>query len=82
LDKAVCSAPCKVQARVEVGDNVAGGVCLIWTIDELPAGQDCWAAQQRGRFVNRELRFTEEGIYQVWVASDKILSNAMTVEVK
>ena len=84
LNLAVCSTPCNIHARVEVGDNVSGGVCLIWNSDDegTSIGQDCWSAEQRGRFVNRSLRLNHPGTYQVWVASEKILSNSVTVEVR
>src|SRR4051812_35075047 len=77
LNQRVCSSPCRLSSRIEVGDNIRGGVCLVWdSPDEgTSAGQDCWSAEQRGRFVNREMTLRAPGTYQVWVAAEKVLSN-------
>lgn len=76
------SAPCVTIARVEVDDHLRGGVCLVWDGDDAGAGQTCWSAEQGGSVVRREIRLTAAGTYHVWVVAGKILSNAVTVEVR
>lgn len=78
----VCSNPCHPIARIEVGDNVRGGVCLVWDGDEAGAGQTCWQAELYGRFVTKTLNLRNPGTYQVWTAAGNVLSNVVTVEVR
>jgi hypothetical protein len=60
---------------------VRGEVCLIWQ-NEDEAGLTCWPAEEYGRYVVKTLNLRAAGAYTVWVASGKIVSNTVTVEVR